>query len=132
MFFDDFECDNCGACCSSLIVECTELDAQREPKLYSIHPVDREKFRYGDNCINPMNPKTMACHFLGEGNLCSIYPTRPTCCVAVEAGDAKCQQARLMKSLPLLRDKHGNLPDRDTMEESCDHYGLDLEEILGE
>jgi len=43
----------------------------------------------------------------------------------VEAGDAKCQQARRIKGLPFLRDRDGNEPSRELLLESCDEYDLD-------
>ena len=44
-----------------------------------------------------------ACPFLAENNLCSIYPTRPNSCVAMQAGDEQCQHARNAAGLlPLL------------------------------
>ena len=131
MPFDAFECDNCGACCEGLIVEAYHYDAQREPKLYQIGNVDRQKLRDGDHCIMLYDTDTKACPFLGgENKLCGIYETRPVACVMVEAGDAKCQQARKMKGKKLLRDKHGNEPSRELMEASCEEYGLDLSDVM--
>jgi len=43
----------------------------------------------------------------------------------VEAGDAKCQQARRIKGLPFLRDRDGNEPSRELLLELCDEYELD-------
>jgi Fe-S-cluster containining protein len=42
------------------------------------------------------------CAFLGPDNLCSIYPTRPNCCVGMQAGDEQCQEARAALGLPPL------------------------------
>ncbi len=134
MFFDDFACDNCGACCSSLIVEAYDYDARREPRLFQIDSgLDRQKLRYGEQCIILYDTETKACPFLAsDTKLCGIYATRPVACVMVEPGDAKCQQARAMKGLPILRDKHGNEPSRQALEASCEEYDLDIEEIIGE
>ena len=44
-----------------------------------------------------------ACPFLSEGKTCSIYPTRPNDCVAMQAGDEQCQQARAEAELPPLQ-----------------------------
>ena len=44
-----------------------------------------------------------ACPFLSAEKTCSIYPTRPNDCVAMQAGDEQCQQARAAAGLsPLL------------------------------
>lgn len=42
------------------------------------------------------------CQFLDGNNRCSIYPTRPNACVAMEAGDEQCQAAREAEGLPPL------------------------------
>jgi len=124
--FDKFECDKCGACCESLIVEAYDYDACREPKLYQISNVDRQELRGGEQCIVLYDINTRACPFLdSETKHCSIYATRPVVCVMVEAGDAKCQQARQTKGLPVLRDRDGNEPSRKLLVESCEDYGLE-------
>ena len=43
------------------------------------------------------------CHFRTEDHLCSIYPTRPNVCVAIQAGDEQCQDSRWAGGLPALR-----------------------------
>ncbi len=130
--FEDFKCDNCGACCRSLIVEAHYYDAMREPKLYQLDPeIDREKLREGDRCLVLHDRERRCCPFLEDSsNLCTIYETRPVACVLVEPGDAKCQQARKMKGLPMLRDSRGSKPELPVLVESCEFYDLDLEDIL--
>lgn len=133
LLFDYFECDNCGACCKSLIVEAHDYDARREPKLYAIRNVDRQKLRSGQHCIILYDTETKACPFLvpdGSKHVCSIYETRPVACVMVEPGDAKCQQARRILDLPLLCDRNGNEPTREMLEASCEDYDLDINEVL--
>lgn len=128
--FDNFDCDHCGACCKSLIVEAHDYDARREPRLYQIGNVDKAKLRTGEHCIMLYDTNTQACPFLDhQTNLCGIYQTRPFACVMVEPGDAKCQQARAMKGLPLLKDRNGNEPAREVLEASCELYEMDIEEI---
>ena len=98
-----YKCDQCGACCRHLIVEVYELDITREPKLES--HVDR--FREG---VEGENGEvgllacgiTHPCKLLGDDNRCIIYPTRPTGCVLMPAGDEQCQMAREMAGLPPL------------------------------
>lgn len=134
--FEHFECDRCGACCRSLIVEADYLDCLREPKLFTINPGLTRKHIEQGGVVVLLDPATMECPLLGtttgtdgkETTYCQIHPTRPNECVAVEAGDAKCQQARAMKGLSLLCDKYGNPPSRQALEESCDHYELEIEE----
>lgn len=127
--FENFRCDNCGACCKQLIVEAGRIDAEREPKLYSIFTGDKAKLRTGEHCVMLWDSKRGCCPFLNESNHCDIYHTRPNECVAVEAGDAKCQQARYMQGLPLLRDIDGNEPSIAVLSDSCEDYGIDLEEL---
>lgn len=128
--FENFRCDNCGACCKLLLVEAGYIDAQREPRLYQIgKPVDKAKLRDGEHCIILWDNTKGGCPFLNESNHCDIYHTRPNECVAVEPGDAKCQQARYMQGLPLLRDVDGNEPSIELLSESCDYYDLCLEEL---
>ena len=102
-----YECDKCGACCKRLIVECDELDLMREPKLQS---ADRYyKDTTYDQALTVLQEgldKAIvicgACPFLDWENLCSIYPTRPNACVAMQAGDEQCQLAREAAGLPPL------------------------------
>ena len=126
--FENYECDNCGACCKSLIVEADYNDAQREPRLYQIDPhINKQELRAGNHSIKLYDSITHACPFLSpDSNLCGIYSTRPNECVSVEPGDAKCQQARRIKGLPLLHDKDGNRPCMFNLAESCELYGLNL------
>ncbi len=125
--FEDFDCDKCGACCEALIIEADYCDAQREPKLYEISNVDRQKLREDEHCITLYDTETRSCPFLdGETKECGIYPTRPNVCVSVEAGDARCQQARIIKGLPLLQNRDGNLPSAELLAASCEEYELDL------
>jgi len=98
-----YECDHCGACCrGTLIVEAYELDVLREPLLLTADYAKRyesmttEEIRrhleQEDACLIIAGSKP--CKFLGTDSLCSIYSTRPNVCVAMQAGDEQCQQAR--------------------------------------
>lgn len=127
-----YECDQCGACCRSLIVEADWLDAAREPKLLTLNPHVRtlDDLRDTGKVVMMYDTKTRACPFLvgqhGEKCSCSIYPTRPNECVGCEPGSPKCQQARLLKKLPVLRDVDGNRPDTAKWpDEWSDHYDPD-------
>lgn len=137
MSWENFECDQCGACCQTLIVEADYLDALREPRLFQINEeVTREGLHSGQQCVVLYDSERNCCPFLRGSMLkpgchfCSIYQTRPNECVSVEAGDAKCQQARGMKGLGILKDKNGNVPTRAMLEQSCEHYGLEFDEVF--
>jgi Fe-S-cluster containining protein len=109
-----YECDRCGACCRHLLLDGSEEDAIREPRIaalpqlrdpdgiaYSLQP-DCEASYTSDGHYNG-HP----CHFLGCDNLCTIYSTRPSMCAAFEAGGDKCQSARETAGLPPLEPVHG-------------------------
>lgn len=115
-----YKCDSCGACCIHLIVEIDPVDIAREPKLRSLRPSrfnpewepdedDREEYER----VGPLVPGFEAgailacgaanpCPMLTSEKLCSIYPTRPACCVALQAGSDLCQIARKVAGLPIL------------------------------
>lgn len=104
-----YECDNCGACCKgNLIVEADDLDVLREPRL-----IDADRHHKGktvQQMVHEIQTEWKAvmlscgtaCSFLNAANLCSIYPTRPNCCVGLQAGDEQCQMARDAEGLPPL------------------------------
>lgn len=88
-----YECDGCGACCRTKLVDVFEEDLLREPRLKEPMTVLREPgidYEIGFiNCIT-----NGACPFLDPENRCSIYPTRPVACVIFPAGSEDCQAAR--------------------------------------
>lgn len=89
-----FTCDCCGACCRGhLIVETDALDLMREPHLLTADPHYAAK-SFDQVMIELEEPGRAViiacgrpCPFLGQDNRCSIYPTRPNDCVAMQAGD---------------------------------------------
>lgn len=108
-----YECDKCGACCKALIIEIEPVDLAREPRLRAVARPFRNDGPYFDDDddaaeyerIGPLVPGFEAgaslacgasypCPMLGGDGSCSIYATRPTCCVAFQAGSNKCQDAR--------------------------------------
>ncbi len=105
-----YECDKCGACCKgALIVEADDLDVMREPRLIDADAAHRG--RTVEDVVRGVQEQGQAvllacgsaCQFLAADNRCSIYPTRPNVCVAMQAGDEQCQDARAAKGLePLL------------------------------
>ena len=106
-----FECDQCGACCNgSLIVETDEIDLMREPRLIEAEPslkgysVPQVLEKYENEtgfAILLACSSDRPCPFL-VGKKCSIYPTRPNVCVAMQAGDEQCQEARKATGLEPL------------------------------
>ena len=96
-----YACDSCGVCCMGyLLVEADLLDLLREPRLIS---ADRHRSDWSfDAAVQDLEDEGCSllvagvdrCPFLGAENRCSIYPTRPNVCVAMQAGDEQCQQAR--------------------------------------
>ena len=109
-----YECDRCGACCKgTLIVETDSIDVLREPRLIEadrhhrgktvlqmVHEIEHECKAVIIACGKP-------CPFLNAENNCTIYPTRPNCCVELQAGDDQCQHARAMLGLPQLQPLSG-------------------------
>lgn len=107
------ECDKCGLCCKQLIIEIDHLDVVREPRLLEharVHKTwDGQPHESDWDKTYALAPRSvdgktvMGCGFLGPDNACQIYPTRPNCCVAFEAGDEKCEELREQAGLPSLR-----------------------------
>jgi Fe-S-cluster containining protein len=75
----------CAECCKRLLIEADVRDAEREPLI-----AQKGKPIYQDERLTASGQKEMigyflngpnlACVFLDEQNLCSIYPTRPLIC----------------------------------------------------
>ena len=106
-----YTCDLCGACCrGSLIVEAETIDVMREPRLVEADPHYRGKrlsvvlqlLEEERRCLVIGAGSARSCPFLGMDNCCSIYPTRPNCCVGLQAGDEQCQDARRAAGLAPL------------------------------
>ena len=103
-----YVCDFCGACCKGhLMVECDDLDVLREPRLIDVDQHHRGKsveqmvYEIQTERKAVMLAMGKPCAFLAE-NKCSIYPTRPNCCVGLQAGDEQCQECRTAEGLPPL------------------------------
>jgi len=104
-----YECDRCGACCKGhLVVEAYEIDVLREPRLISGDP------HYAGKSLEPVLLELQdefkcvfvagghPCMFLDHTNRCSIYPSRPNECVAMQAGDEQCQKSRKAEGMEPL------------------------------
>ncbi|MGF1578943.1 MAG: YkgJ family cysteine cluster protein [Gemmataceae bacterium] len=100
---EDFECDECGACCRTFPIFASEADAEREPrvaeegKTLAAHlKAPGWKFQ-----LYPL-PFHENCCFLDHQNKCTIYTTRPQVCRNFAAGSPQCQEARARVDLPRL------------------------------
>ena len=81
-------CLRCGRCCQTMILEATEEDSAREPRIAA----EGLPFRDCDGyCLN--SPK-VACVFLRDGNRCDIYATRPDMCRGFRPGCTQCRARR--------------------------------------
>jgi len=99
---DEYECDECGACCRNSIVEVYELDCQREPKVAAAATPFKELGEGGEFALLYDHVRN-CCPLLGEDNRCTTYPTRPTCCVGMQAGGEQCQAFREQSGLEPLK-----------------------------
>lgn len=119
---DKYECDKCSACCRWPIIEITELDMIREPRLIpAVKPFSvPEGCHLEDDDGQPYEEVipgygaggmlacglTFPCKMLAQDGTCTIYPTRPNVCVAFQAGSEKCQEYRLALGLEKLLPKN--------------------------
>jgi len=95
-------CERCGACCRQSILEADMVDATREPALLDRGLLMDGRGKLKDEaewCININGSPKIDCVFL-EGNGCSIYPTRPRCCVATIPGSPRCTDSRRVEGKP--------------------------------
>ena len=89
-------CELCGHCCRDLIIEITEHDVLREPRLLA-HAVlldgdgegGRIEYNGWDERLDRVYRLPSPCPFLVD-NKCGIYPTRPNVCVGFEPGGEQC------------------------------------------
>jgi Fe-S-cluster containining protein len=96
-------------------VEAYDVDVLREPRLVAADPgfaslsVDQalESLQDEFHCAIIAGPGR-PCPFL-QDNACSIYPTRPNVCVAMQPGDEQCREARRAEGLAPLPDSAGSL-----------------------
>ena len=90
-------------------MEADELDVQREPRLVA---ADKHYNRLSAaDAVQQLREDVgrclviacgCPCPFLAEDQ-CSIYPTRPNVCVALEPGSEQCQMARGEEGIALLK-----------------------------
>jgi Fe-S-cluster containining protein len=82
---DKHECQQCGGCCRSMILEIYHLDILREPRLaeHAILFRDQEGVLLLDRQYMIPSP----CPMLVD-NKCSIYATRPAMCVVFGHGES--------------------------------------------
>ena len=100
---DHYECDGCGECCRSKLVDVFPEDVLRQPRVGEHMSRLREPGLDGE--IGYLNCGGGKCFFLGSENRCDIYPTRPVVCVLFPAGCDQCQEVRRDAGLPPLEPK---------------------------
>lgn len=95
------DCQRCGLCCTSLIIELTCHDLVREPRLLETAKPFRDVVGpcgftdAGDNVHDiPCHMLPTPCKFLQTDKTCEIYATRPNACVGFAPGGASCQELR--------------------------------------
>lgn len=108
------ECDQCGACCRPFIINVTEADLDREPRLRSVVkslPVVAPTEKRSESGAVICEPTGRAeIHQLASGpcpmqagNACTIHATKPDVCRATPPGSFCCQYSRRQEGLPSLR-----------------------------
>lgn len=95
-------CKDCGLCCKTMIIEIDHIDVVREPKLLPIVTLldGGGRIKYDSDWEKQYNLACGGCPMLSGDNRCTIYPTRPNCCVAFEVGGERCQELREEHGLP--------------------------------
>ena len=85
------KCKECGMCCSQMILEIGHLDILREPRLAEFAELcdGNGKITF-ESDLEKEYLLPSPCPFLTVDMQCSIYPTRPNICVAMEAGGVQC------------------------------------------
>jgi len=81
-------CQRCGHCCRDLILEATDLDALREPRIAAEGRmmISMEGPEFSICAAEPPHH----CIFLRDANRCDIYATRPNMCVGFGPDDERC------------------------------------------
>lgn len=98
---ESYECDQCGACCRTKLVDVYDIDLLREPQLRQhLQPLKQPGLDGEVGYLNCLTDR--ACSFLDRENRCGIYPTRPSICVLFEAGSDECQESRRVLEIPPL------------------------------
>ena len=93
---EEYDCENCGACCRCFPIFALESDAEREPKIREAgircddFLGEKGKVAYR---LHPL-PFLDTCAFLKEDQLCRIYESRPEVCRRFEPGSDQCLEAR--------------------------------------
>jgi Fe-S-cluster containining protein len=101
------DCLKCSQCCRKLVIEIGCHDLIREPRLAAVSKQfrtaegpcgftvggedDGETLHEG---VCHLLTAGKPCPMLGPNNLCTIYPTRPNCCVGFPAGGTQCLEIR--------------------------------------
>ncbi len=95
-------CKDCGLCCKTMIIEIDHIDVVRESRLLPVVTLldGNGRIKYESDWEKQYSLAFGGCQLLTEDNRCTIYPTRPNCCVAFECGGERCQELREEHGLP--------------------------------
>lgn len=90
-------CQQCGWCCRSLILDCNQADARREPRIAK-ECKELKPDEYGRHWDLNDSCKKYACHFLTKEGLCEIHRSKPLMCRRFAPNtDARCQHTTCEK-----------------------------------
>lgn len=86
------QCQKCGYCCRTLILEAEYTDGLREPRIFKEGMMLNLDDPFEERLWSLNGKIDWACIFLDRStNLCTIYDTRPLMCQGFEAGnDQRC------------------------------------------
>ena len=91
----EYDCDGCGACCTSMGIPVTEDDCRRSSRValaVTQMPYLRQHGWVG--ALGQPEPKGTGCPLLTESGSCQVYEERPACCREMAAGSPLCQWSR--------------------------------------
>lgn len=114
-------CVSCGACCATFRVSFYWAEADA----LNIAPELTEQVNAFYSCMAGTNQPQPRCHALtgkiGGPTSCQIYHQRPSPCHELQAGEAKCNQARLRHGLSPIPTSPLTLPPGANDDDHFDH-----------
>jgi hypothetical protein len=90
----DLDCLECGACCKGNRVVLDDEDVERFERAGRGDLARRPYAKRDDGQIVLVLRKDKTCRHLGAGNLCAIYPFRPSACSTFPVGSECCLSSR--------------------------------------
>jgi Fe-S-cluster containining protein len=100
-------CDDCGLCCRKLVIEIDHIDIVREPRVAEVATLmdGRGRIKYESDWEKKYLLAAGVCPLLDSDSKCSVYSSRPNCCVWFEAGGNHCNELRADAGLPPIETK---------------------------